>query len=208
MARRPSPGNSGDSPPGRVRIVAGKWRSRRLPVADVAGLRPTSGRIRETLFNWLAPVIEGSTCLDLFAGTGALGLEALSRGAAHAVFVERSPQAARALHDNIVRLDADNATVLAIDAVAYLEHSAPRPFDVAFLDPPFGDENLSTVCGLLDSRGWLAAGAVVYLEQDRCQTRPTLPEGWTLKREKQAGNVRYALASVSGGAGGQTGNSP
>jgi 16S rRNA (guanine966-N2)-methyltransferase len=179
-----------------------------LPVAEVAGLRPTSGRIRETLFNWLAPLIEGSACLDLFAGTGALGLEALSRGAAHAVFVERSPQAVRALQDNIERLGADNATVLAVDAVAYLERGEPRRFDIAFLDPPFGDENLNAVCGLLDSKGWLVPRAVVYLEQDRRQPRPVLPDGWTLKREKQAGNVRYALASVSGGAGGQTGNSP
>jgi 16S rRNA (guanine966-N2)-methyltransferase len=178
-----------------------------LPVAAVPGLRPTPDRIRETLFNWLAPVIDGSTCLDLFAGTGALGLEALSRGAACVVFVERSAPAARVLRDNIEQLDAENATVHTGDAVTYLEQNAPRPFDIVFLDPPFEDESLSALCSLLDSGGWLAEGARVYLEQDRRQPRPELPDGWTVKREKQAGNVRYALVSVSGGAGRQTGNS-
>ena len=119
MAKRVRSGNA-NSPPGRLRIVAGKWRSRRLEIADVPGLRPTSERVRETLFNWLAPSIEGSHCLDLFAGTGALGLEALSRGAAGAVFVENSRRAASTLKQNIELLDADNAELVAAEATTYL----------------------------------------------------------------------------------------
>lgn len=198
MARRQFPASqTGKSPPGRVRIVAGKWRGRRLPIAREPHLRPTSERIRETVFNWLAPVVEGSRCLDLFAGTGALGLEALSRGAAGVIFVERSALAVRALRESIDILDAENATVHVGDAVTFLKDSAPHPRDIVFLDPPFRDASLGELCRLLDCAGWLAAGASIYLEQDRRQLRPALPDGWIVKREKQAGNVRYALVSVS-----------
>ena len=108
------------SPSGRLRIVAGKWRSRLLPVANEPGLRPTSERIRETLFNWLAPVIEGARCLDLFAGTGALGLEALSRGASAVMFVEKAKTAVAGLNASIRELPADGATVKQADALTWL----------------------------------------------------------------------------------------
>ncbi len=181
------------SPPGRLRIVAGKWRSRLLPVADVAGLRPTSERIRETLFNWLAPTIAGSRCLDLFAGTGALGIEALSRGAASVDFVENSPVAVKALRDSIQSLGAENAVIRQVDALSFLRSGSEVAFDTVFIDPPFATDHYEELCRLLASRGWLAQGAHVYLEQDSCQQLPDLPEGWELLKEKQAGNVRYSL---------------
>jgi 16S rRNA (guanine966-N2)-methyltransferase len=181
------------SPRGRLRIVAGKWRSRLLPVADVPGLRPTSERIRETLFNWLAPTIEGARCLDLYAGTGALGIEALSRGAASVHFVENSKVAIESLRDSIATLEADNAVVRQTDALAWLAAEPATGFDVVFLDPPFATDNYEELCRLLASRGWLATGGHVYLEQDSNQQIPDLPGGWELLKEKQAGNVRYCL---------------
>lgn len=155
-------------------------------------LRPTSERIRETLFDWLAPRIEGSRCLDLFAGTGALGLEALSRGAAEVVLVEKHPEALKALRKSIDDFGA-SVTVHAGDAFEYLRRAEPAPMDVVFLDPPYADTSLEVLCGLLDGRAWLSAGASVYLEQDSRQQLPAFPPGWTVRREKKAGNVRYLL---------------
>ena len=181
------------SQPGRLRIVAGKWRSRLLPVADAQGLRPTSERIRETLFNWLAPRIEGARCLDLFAGTGALGLEALSRGASSVVFVERSDVACENLRSSIRLLGADGATLLQRDALQYLaSHDLPK-FDVVFLDPPFADNATSELCRLLNQSGCLARDARVYIEQDRASDPAALPDGWQVTHDKTAGNVRYSL---------------
>jgi len=184
------------SPPGRLRIVAGKWRNRLLPVPDEAGLRPTAERIRETLFNWLTPVIEGARCLDLFAGTGALGLEALSRGAASTVFVEKSARVAEQLRASIATLVADNASVHIADGFSWLTESPSQPFDVVFLDPPFTAARYEELCRLLEQRHWLARNACVYLEQDRRQVVPPLPAGWRLVKEKTAGNVRYSLIRV------------
>lgn len=181
---------------GRLRIVAGNWRSRLLDIADVKGLRPTSERIRETLFNWLAPTLHGSRCLDLYAGTGALGLEALSRGAAEAVFVERSNVAAKQLQQNVKLLDAQGATILTRDALDYLRASPSGSFDIVFLDPPFADDLLEETCRLLAGSGLLAGGTQIYLEQARAQAEPRLPGNWTIKKNKTAGNVRYMLAEV------------
>jgi 16S rRNA (guanine966-N2)-methyltransferase len=178
---------------GRLRIVAGNWRSRLLDIADVEGLRPTSERIRETLFNWLAPRIQGARCLDLFAGTGALGLEALSRGARSAVFVEHSPVAARQLRKNIDLLDAEGAHIRQARASDYLREDLHDRFDIVFLDPPFAEDLLTETCRLLADRGLLADGAVVYLELGRDQDLPILPDGWHVSKDKTAGNVRYAL---------------
>ena len=147
--------------PGRLRIVAGNWRSRLLEIADVPGLRPTSERIRETLFNWLAPRIHGARCLDLFAGTGALGLEALSRGARRAVFVERSSRAVEVLNRNIKTLQADAALVLQTDAWDFLTGEGAGQFDIVFLDPPFDDEMLDDLCRLIAERRLLATDAYV-----------------------------------------------
>ena len=184
------------SRPGRLRIVAGKWRSRLLDIADVPGLRPTSERIRETVFNWLAPVIEGARCLDLFAGTGALGLEALSRGAAEVVFVERSREAASALSKNIAALDADAAVLVQGDALDYLARNDTGRFDIVFLDPPFAADMLNDLCRLLDQAGLVAGGGQVYIEDDRAHEEVVLPPGWEFCKIRTAGNVQYSLARV------------
>ena len=197
MARRRGSGRgNGNSPSGRLRIVAGKWRSRLLKVADVPGLRPTPERIRETLFNWLAPTIAGARCLDLFAGSGALGLEALSRGAASAVFVEKSRRAADALRSACNELKAADAEVHAADAFEFLRSETSVQYDLVFLDPPYADESIPELCRLLAERQWLAAGAVVYFEQGTQQPPPDLPAGWSITHQKSAGQVRYSLAGT------------
>ena len=184
---------------GRLRIVAGIWRSRVLVIADVEGLRPTSERIRETLFNWLTPGMAGARCLDLFAGTGVLGLEALSRGAAAAVFVENSKIAIATLRRNVASLDASAALIHPGAATEYIDTSGAERFDIVFLDPPFADDNLAELCRLIDESELLAANANVYLEQDRARPEPDLPDGWTVLKSKVAGNVRYMLAAVGPG---------
>jgi 16S rRNA (guanine966-N2)-methyltransferase len=184
------------SRPGRLRIVAGKWRSRVLDIADAPGLRPTSERIRETLFNWLAPTIQGARCLDLFAGTGALGLEALSRGAREVVFVEKSAIAAKTLYENIRLLEASGADIRQVDALEFLKADATGPVDVVFIDPPFADDMLNDLCRLLDETSLLGSGSLVYLEDDRARAEVELPDGWKLLKSKTAGNVRYSLAQV------------
>ena len=181
--------------PGRLRIVAGNWRSRLLEIADVPGLRPTSERIRETLFNWLAPCLAGARCLDLFAGSGALGLEALSRGAASCVFVENSARAAMALRSNIATLDAGGADLHEIDAIEYLQGQDKVKFDIVFLDPPFAAVKQVDLCRLLGERSLLADNARIYIEEDRSTPAIVLPEGWQTLRTKNAGNVRYSLVN-------------
>ena len=186
--------------PGRLRIVAGKWRSRLLDIADVEGLRPTAERIRETLFNWLAPSLAGSRCLDLCAGTGALGFEALSRGAKTVVFVEKSPVAARALRANARVLDAEGAEIHQDDALEFLSKERQPPFDVVFLDPPFAAAMLGELCRLLDEHALVRNGSLVYLEEDRATPAVELPENWSVLKSKTAGNVRYSLAEVGSDA--------
>ena len=181
------------SRPGRLRIVAGNWRSRLLDIADVPGLRPTSARIRETLFNWLEPRIHGASCLDLFAGTGALGLEALSRGARRAVFVENSTPVVDALNANIEILGAAGAVVRQMNALDYLRGEKTEQFDLVFLDPPFASDVIEDVCRRLDEQKMLADKASVYIEQARSKAEPKLPEGWEMLKNKTAGNVRYML---------------
>ena len=192
------PGAANKKPrPGRLRIVAGKWRSRLLDVADLPGLRPTSERVRETLFNWLAPCIQGARCLDLYAGTGALGFEALSRGAAQVVFVESSRRAAKAIEKSVQILGASAAVTHHGDATDYVRNAAPAPFDIVFLDPPFAGDGLEELCRLIEDHGVLAAGARVYLEQDRAKPEVVLPGRWQVLKNKTAGNVRYMLAGLA-----------
>ncbi|MCH7502030.1 MAG: 16S rRNA (guanine(966)-N(2))-methyltransferase RsmD [Proteobacteria bacterium] len=198
MARRRATGNK-KSPPGRLRIVAGNWRSRLLDIADVPGLRPTSERIRETLFNWLAPRIEGARCLDLFAGTGALGLEALSRGAAATVFVEKSALAVGALKSNVEKLGAEGATICKADAFQYLRQIPVKSFDIVFLDPPFAADMLEELCRLIAERHVLADDARVYLERGVATMEPELPAGWEVLHGKIAGQVRYSLVAPRAG---------
>ncbi len=178
-----------------LRIIGGQWRGRKLRFADGEGLRPTTDRVRETLFNWLQPLIAGAHCLDLFSGSGSLGLEALSRGAGKVVFIERNPKAVAALKENLQLLQATNAEVHPGDAIAWLRGKA-TPFDVIFLDPPFRKDLLSPALSLLVEGGWAAAGTRVYIEQESELGEPILPPGWVLLRSKKAGQVGYYLVEV------------
>jgi 16S rRNA (guanine966-N2)-methyltransferase len=177
--------------PGRIRIIGGSLRNSRLNVPDLLGLRPTAERVRETLFNWLAPVLEGARCLDLCAGSGALGIEALSRGAANVQFVERNTQAAQVLRDNLGRLKTSAGRVASVDAGIFLQGS-PQPHDLVFLDPPFALSLWTALAQQLETGGWLAAQAWVYVESPR-DGAPALPPNWQLHREGHAGEVRFAL---------------
>jgi 16S rRNA (guanine966-N2)-methyltransferase len=179
------------SAPGKLRIVAGNLRGSRLDVPDLSGVRPTSDRVRETLFNWLAPMIEGARCLDLFAGTGALGIEAKSRGAGECVFIERDRGLAQMLTANLDRLKITDARVVNADALAWLGHSA-QAFDVVFLDPPFNADLWEEAARRLEQNGWLAANAWIYIENPE-GALPTLPEAWSRHREGRAGAVYFAL---------------
>lgn len=176
---------------GRVRIIGGRWRGTRLPVVERPGLRPTADRVRETLFNWLAPSLAGARVLDLFAGTGALGIEAVSRGAAHAVLVEHDLGAAQALRDTAARLPGGDALdVVQADAMAWLHAQPEGAFDIAFVDPPF-DANLwggvlPALAPKIAAEGWLYVEAPV-------EAAPALPPEWTLHREGRTREVRYAL---------------
>jgi 16S rRNA (guanine966-N2)-methyltransferase len=178
-------------PPGRLRIIAGSLRGSRIPVPDRPGLRPTPDRVRETLFNWLMPVIEGARCLDLYAGTGALGIEAISRGAAACTFVESERALAEALRENLARLKVGNARVVEADALAMLAGKA-EPFDIVFLDPPFGGDLWNASAERLETRGWLAPDASIYVESP-ADAALALPDAWTAHREGRAGAVRFAL---------------
>lgn len=178
--------------PGSLRVIGGQWRGRRIDLPRDADIRPTPDRVRETLFNWLAPVIDGMRCLDLFAGSGALGLEALSRGAEEVWFVEKNEVAATQLSGNLRQLECQSATVITGDALRYLK-SGGRPFDLVLLDPPFDGIDLGILCTLLEAE-WLGPGAHIYLEMSRRTALPELPANWATVREKTAGQVRFALA--------------
>ncbi|GLQ47613.1 ribosomal RNA small subunit methyltransferase D [Dyella lipolytica] len=176
---------------GRIRIIGGHLRNSRLNVPDLPGLRPTPERVRETLFNWLAPTIAGVQALDLCAGTGALGIEALSRGAAGVRFVEPEAASAEALRGNLARLKAHGGEVACTDAARFLQR-APQPVGLVFLDPPFALQLWTSLAQQLERGGWLAPSAQIYVESPRDLT-PDLPPNWVLHREGHAGEVRYAL---------------
>lgn len=180
-------------PAGRLRIIGGKWRSRKIDVPDIDGLRPTPDRVRETLFNWLRDVIDGARCLDLFAGSGALGFEALSRGAVSVVMVDRHPDVIRTLQDNARLLDAGDASFVNGDGLAFVSQPAPARFDIVFLDPPFALDLWQRCCEQLEQHGWLAPVAWIYLETP-ATLAPPLPAHWELLRSQRAGQVGYHLA--------------
>jgi pantetheine-phosphate adenylyltransferase len=183
---------------GGVRIIGGRWRRRRLAFPEVPGLRPTPDRVRETLFNWLRDEVEGARCLDLFAGSGSLGLEAASRGAAEVVLVERDGRAVEALRGHLRTLGAETVSVVRADARRYVESADPRPFDLVFLDPPYAWKGLAGLWGRLEARGWLAPSALVYFESAAEGGDLPLPAGWVLRRDRKAGQVRYHLAAREG----------
>lgn len=185
MAKAPSPRN-------QIRLIGGQWRSRRLPFADLPGLRPTTDRVKETVFNWLMSWVPGAHCLDTFAGSGSLGFEALSREAAHCVFVDMAEAVHRQLQQNLTTLNAHNAEVVKADSLQWLQQPATRQFDLVFLDPPFGKALLEPACQLLESNGWLMDDARIYIEHEQ-HLRPSLPGHWQCLREKRAGEVVFAL---------------
>jgi 16S rRNA (guanine966-N2)-methyltransferase len=180
-----------------VRIIGGGWRGRRVAFPDIPGLRPTPDRVRETLFNWLQHVIAGARCLDLFAGSGALGLEALSRGAKELVFVEQAVAASRTLQEQLIRLGGGSkGQVVEMGAARYLRSPA-QAFDIVFLDPPFGRGALAEYVPMLEAGEWLKPGAMVYLENEKSEGAPKLPARWELLQSKSAGEVGYHLARVN-----------
>jgi len=181
-------------PTNQLRIIGGQWRGRRLSFPDVPGLRPSPDRVRETLFNWLRPVIEGARCLDLFAGSGALGFEALSRGAAHVVFVDRHMAVVRQLREHAQMLATRNAEIVQADVMDYLGADANTRFDVVFVDPPYAQGLLVPCCQRLVDGNWLRHPAHLYLEAERALGVPSVPAACTVSRSKQAGQVGYHLA--------------
>lgn len=178
-----------------LRIIGGAWRGRRLNFAEIPELRPTPDRVRETLFNWLGPTIESSTCLDLFAGSGALGFEAASRGAAEVVMVETNRRVACELQRQSVLLQATQISVVQADALDWLS-SNHQSFDVVFLDPPFSRGLLDRTLRLLGKDRVVKPGTRVYLETESELPNLELPEGWQCLRSKQAGRVNFQLAVV------------
>jgi len=182
--------------PGRaflLRIIGGEWRGRKIHFPPVQEIRPTPDRVRETVFNWLQGVTPGSRCLDLYAGSGALGLEALSRGAREVVFVDAAPAAVRHIGDTLRQLGCDRGLAVRADATGFLAQPA-APFDVIFLDPPFAEPVLPEICRRIEAGGWLRAGGLAYLELPAAAGAPDLPPGWTLVKSKRAGEVGYHLA--------------
>ncbi|MET0356242.1 MAG: 16S rRNA (guanine(966)-N(2))-methyltransferase RsmD [Cellvibrio sp.] len=177
----------------QLRIIGGLWRGRKLGFPDVEGLRPTGDRIRETLFNWLAPEIHGARCLDLFAGSGALGIEALSRGAISSLMIERDPKAAAQLKLNLEILKATHGRVLNEDALSKLQKgNQDEPYHIVFIDPPFQLNLWQAVIEALEAGNWLAEDATIYIESGR-DSNYHPPINWQLHRDKHAGAVSYRL---------------
>lgn len=187
----PSPTQS-DVPRYNLRVIGGIHRSRKLVFAEAEGLRPTPDRVRETVFNWLAPIIEGARCLDTFAGSGALGIEALSRGAGHVDFIENNRAAADAIATNLQTLRCDNARLQRSDTIHHLQTAPASRYDIVFCDPPFHTPLLTQALDALLAKDWLGANAMIYIEAARNEVVP-LPPAWQWHRHQQAGNVQFGL---------------
>lgn len=177
-----------------VRIIAGEFRGRRLPVTDLDGLRPTTDRVRETLFNWLMHDVQGSRCLDLFAGSGALGFESLSRGASHVDFVEIELRAAKQIQENISLLNlTERAKVWNETAESFVTKIPSAPYNIVFVDPPFANaESLNVISKLADS-ALISDRSLVYLETPSKGQMPPMPEHWSIWRQGVAGASQYCL---------------
>ena len=185
------PNRSKSSPKGNIRIISGKHKGRKLPVLMADGLRPTTDRVKETVFNWLMPYIQQSECLDCFAGSGGLGFEALSRGANAVTLVELNKAAANQLQQNKTLLNASNLVVENTDILKYLAHSTQK-FSVVFLDPPFRKGLIKETTQLLNKQA-LAKDALIYVEMESEVSTADIPENWQLLKEKKAGQVAYRL---------------
>lgn len=187
MAKKPQ-----KTPMGQIRIIGGKWRGRKLPVLDSQGLRPTTDRVKETLFNWLMPIIQDARCLDCFAGSGGLGIEALSRYARETTFIEYERAVAQQIKANLTLLNTDNGHVIHDSALSFLAKQG-TPYHVVFLDPPFHKGMLSQTIQLLENNDWLAQDSYIYIEEEINAETYSLPTNWILHREKIAGQVAYRL---------------
>ena len=181
---------------GSIRIIAGKHRGRKLPVLSAEGLRPTTDRVKETVFNWLMPYLYDANCLDCFAGAGSLGFEALSRGAAHVNLIELNKAAAKQLLANKALLKADNIAVNNVDVLRFLNTQKQQHFDLVFIDPPFRKGLVAQTCELLN-KGWLNDQALIYIEMEVDGTQ-IIPNNWELIKEKVAGQVAYQLYKNNG----------
>ncbi len=184
---------------GQLRIIGGTLRGRKLSIADLPGLRPSTDRVRETLFNWLQFELPDQHCLDLFAGTGALGFEALSRGARHVTLLEQSKAAAAMLSAHSEKLNQEckgHAEIVCADALQWLQNQAAEPFDIVFVDPPFHSDLAGPSCQLLQQQRYVDEGSWVYLETEK-RWPLTVPSNWLLQREKVAGQVCYRLFTVA-----------
>lgn len=178
---------------GKIRIIAGKWRGRKLDVIDYPGLRPTPDRVRETLFNWIQQEIVGARCLDLFAGTGALAFEALSRGASEVIMVESNPEIIESLNRHAQTLGSENHTIQLADAMSWLKQGV-QGFDIIFLDPPFKQGYVEKCCALIIEESLLNTNGLLYIESEK---NVELPDGWQLKKQKNAGQVQSMLIKQS-----------
>ena len=190
---------------GSVRIIAGKWRGSKLEFSDADGLRPTSDRIRETLFNWLANDIADASCLDLFAGSGVLSFEALSRGAEKVCALENNRVTCQKIGENKARLSAEGLSLLNKDTMSWLDAMINQGggetgecFDIVFIDPPFSADFSGSLPDLLEASAVCGPGAKIYLEQARNENRWQVPNSWQLLRDKEAGQVRYSLYQRGG----------
>ncbi|HDL5186033.1 TPA: 16S rRNA (guanine(966)-N(2))-methyltransferase RsmD [Mannheimia haemolytica] len=182
---------------GEVRVIAGLWRGRKLPVLNAEGLRPTTDRVKETLFNWLMHDIAHSRCLDCFAGSGSLGIEALSRQAQAVVFLEKFANAANQLKKNLQALKSEQGSVIHTDTLAYLaQKNNGEPFNIVFIDPPFHQGFVPQVLNLLAENNWLAPNAILYVETEKNHLPLELPQGWQILKEKAAGMVVSRLIQL------------
>lgn len=183
---------------GEVRVIAGLWRGRKLPVLNAEGLRPTTDRVKETLFNWLMMDVANTRCLDCFAGSGSLGIEALSRQAQAVVFLEKFATAAQQLKKNLTSLKTDKGTVVNTDTLSYLaQKNSGEPFDIIFIDPPFHHQFVPQILPLLQENNWLAENALIYVETEKNHPPLLLAENWQVIKEKSAGMVTSRLIQVN-----------
>ena len=178
---------------GFIRLIAGKWRGKKLPVKNLQGLRPTTDRTKETLFNWLMHDIRDANCLDCFSGSGSLGFEALSRSANNVISLELDINVVKQLKNNAIILKTNDADVIQTDTLHYLQQSAARPFDIIFIDPPFNCNLIQPCCDLLESNNYIAENTLIYIEMESNINKLILPSNWLCIKEKQTGQVIYQL---------------
>ena len=197
MSKRPSSTPNLSTTPQQVRIIAGRWKGRMLPVARGKNVRPTPNRVRETVFNWLQGYLPGSNCLDLFAGSGALGFESVSRGAAMAIIVDDNAKVIESLREQVNKFAAnDEITLIHADGIAYL-NQAESKFDIVYLDPPFNKFNLEQLLVTLTNVDILSQQAMIYMESSLGQLPQNLPSTWQWWRQSKASQVEFGLIATN-----------